>query len=333
MRVLACLLVVAGLTGSTGAMAATITLDGQYFSGGTASGPATLSFDTAHAVNAADYSRNPDGTPRGVTAYQGGLYRSDFEVNRIAASARDDLRDASVGCLFFDSFCSAEGRGIRYWSLTPDTAANGGQGDRLDGLLQIGFSGGIGIANQAGDDFVIMEWASAEGFETRLFDAVTGTWSGWLHSPATFITGQTANPGTPLNSASLIDFSDFGFGNNAIVSWIELRAALPGDGYLSEFTGLAYPNGDFDSDIWYAGGLSAPVAVTNGFTPSGLDDALFTAEGFEGYRQGFPDGGEDEAGSLTLAPFNAASVPAPAGALWLSLAGLALAGRPIRRPA
>lgn len=345
---------IAGILMAAPAGAVSITLDGVLPGTTTAT---SFSFDTSRAMSFQAHSTT------GVAGYQGGGYRSEFEALQpdLAGDVakQDVLRDSSVSCAQHASFCSTGARGgVMYWSLTPDV----GNLDRDGGKITLSWGGTQGLGDGFGDDLALFDWGSPEGFEIRAWDENAngglGGWSSWAssqaglityHSPASRYAGEELNTITTFDFASstfrvTTDPDYTGFSVTPLVSQIEIRAGLPGQGLIDPQTGLEFASNDYDPDIWYAVGLHDLDLIGSGSGlnafSSGSPDWLFDSEDYALVSSIFPTvpggfGADDRVRTMRDAsgaplsafydPFSvlgtSEAVPAPA-ALGLLLAGL-----------
>lgn len=156
--------------------------------------------------------------------------------------------------------------------------------------IQLGWDAGKGVANLAGNDLAIFEAATSEALGARLYVDGSG-WKNWRYTPYQNLY-DTANDAT----ATLIDFTDFGVGENAVVTAIEICNLLiddrvdtliegalgqgtvhfdgsalyqPGRFSTSQNTWVPFESTKFDPDIQYVVGLHDLAAGSGGTIPAG----------------------------------------------------------------
>jgi hypothetical protein len=186
-----------------------------------------ISFDTANAVTR--------GSTSGTVFRRGSDY-GRFETNDI--SPLTDLRPTSVtNVLSPGSWTSPQD--IRYYSFQGQTGNRGrisldwGPGRAAQQL------GGIPVAQRQAD-LVVLEWASNEGYVTRVSMDGGSVWSDWIYTPGRVVypydlAAPVADGNRLLGWATLIDFRDFtipGVGrvpNGGLVTNVEFQSLLQGD--------------------------------------------------------------------------------------------------------
>ncbi|MGH7130662.1 MAG: hypothetical protein ACREJO_01795 [Phycisphaerales bacterium] len=178
----------------------------------------------------------------------------------------------------------------------------------IRGSLSVGWAAPdnttLGSSNGAGADLAIMEWSNNEGFLVRVQDTLSGQWSGWRYTPASWAAADTA--GTTYRTwVTLLDYSSFGISSGGSVQRVEMMSILAGDaGTGGNGTGLdangyafdpfnpttgtifnnpqhggAFTNGpimpyyttsDVTADIWYVVSLNSLVPAPSALAVVGL---------------------------------------------------------------
>lgn len=160
----------------------------------------------------------------------------------------------------------------------PLNLPDGNNGTTQRSGVTLGWSGGRGLPNLAGDDLVFYESGSnsvsPEAFMIQVFNATTGSWSQWYYEAAESF-ALFGGVGTEGGFATAFDLSDLGIGTGEVVTQIRL-VNMTDEDRMANATGqgLVIPEDDGDTSSFFPN--PGPLANFTNFGGGTLDpDPLF----------------------------------------------------------